>query len=59
MGFSRRRERHRRGLPEPMLAPVVTHPRLRDLHVRPHALTDYDRLLAGKSRTPKENDHDD
>ena len=51
--------RHRRGLPEPMLAPVVTHPRLRDLHVRPHALTDYDRLLAGKSRTPKENDHDD
>ena len=51
--------RHRRGLPEPMLAPVVTHPRLRDLHVRPHALTDYDRLLAGKSLTPKENDHDD
>ncbi|TSA39551.1 IS21 family transposase [bacterium] len=51
--------RHRRGLPEPMLAPVVTHPRLRDLHVRPHALTDYDRLLSGKSRTPKENDHDD
>lgn len=35
--------RHRRGLPEPMLAPVVTHPRLRNLHVRPHAPTDHDR----------------
>ena len=51
--------RHRKGLAEPVLTPVVTHASLRGLHVRPHALATYDRLLAGKSVANKENDHDD
>jgi transposase len=48
--------RHRRGLPPPVLAPVVTRPHLRDLHVRPHALTDYDHRLLNQH---KEISHDD
>lgn len=49
--------RHRRGLPDPPVTPVVTRAHLRDLHVRPHALSDYDRL-SHKSMTPEENDNE-
>jgi transposase len=40
------RIRHQRGLPEPIVVPLVTAPHLQGLHVRPHELHTYDRLGA-------------
>ena len=49
----RDRRRHARGQPPPLPVPLPDDPRLRDLHVRPHPLTDYEQLQH------REPDHDD
>ena len=47
------RRRHQRGQPPPLPVPLPDDPRLRDLHVRPHDLSDYEDLQ------PHDHDHDD
>lgn len=46
------RRRHALGQPPPLPIPLPDDPRLRDLHVRPHPLTDYEQLQH------REPDHD-
>ena len=41
------RERHARGIPPPLAIPLPDDPRLRDLHVRTHPLSDYEQLSPG------------
>jgi hypothetical protein len=47
-------QRHQRGLPPPLPVPLPDHPRLRNLHVRPHDLADYDQPL----HPHHDHDHD-
>ena len=37
-------QRHAKGLPPPLPVPLPDDPRIKDLHVRPHDLDDYDQL---------------
>jgi len=50
------RRRHARGQPPPLPIPLPDDPRLRDLHVRPHPLADYEQL---QHREPDHDDNDE
>ena len=51
--------RHDRGQPPPLPLALPDDPRLRDLHVRPHDLADYDQLQTDNKHGPDDDEHDD
>ena len=50
------RQRHARGQPPPLAVPLPDDPRLRDLHVRTHPLSDYEQLHPGDNTDDDDTD---